>query len=73
MSAKGWVELHNPASASLSISMFSMGSCVGHSAKATQDEEFPELTDLSKFKAAIRVLRGAMSYVHPWNRSIDAL
>ena len=73
VSAKGWVELHNPASASLSISMFSMGSCVGRSAKATQDEEFPELTDLSEFKAAIRVLRGAMSYVHPWNRSIDAL
>ena len=40
--------------------------------KSASDDEFPEMADLSEFKAAIRV-RGAMVFVHPWNRSIDAL
>ena len=73
VSAKGWVELHDPASASLSIRMFSMGNCVSRGTKSARDDEFPEMADLSEFKAAIRVLRGAMVFVHPWNRSIDAL
>ena len=71
VSAKGWVEIHNPSSPFLSIKMFSMNSCVAKS-KST-DSEFPELEDLSELKAALRVLRGAMAFVHPWNRSIDAL
>ena len=71
VSAKGWVELHNPASPFLSIKMFSMNSCVSKSKSA--DADIPDLEDLSEFKAALRVLRGAMSFVHPWNRSIDAL
>ena len=71
VTAKGWVKLHNPSSPFLSIKMFSMGSCVAKSNQS--DAEFPELEDLSKFKAALRVLRGAMAFVHPWNRSIDAI
>ena len=71
VTAKGWVELHNPSSPVLSIKMFSMGSCVAKSKQS--DAEFPELEDLSEFKAALRVLRGAMAFVHPWNRSIDAI
>jgi len=70
VSAKGWVELHNPSSPSISIKMFSMGGCTS---KASKDEEFPDLEDISELKAAVRVLRGAMAFVHPWNRSIDAL
>ena len=70
VSAKGWVELHCPASPNLSIKMFGMGSAVSRSSK---DEEFPDLEDLADFKSALRVLRGAMSYVHPWNQSIAAL
>ena len=73
VSAKGWVEIHDPASASLSIRMFSMGSCVSRGSRSTNDDDFPEMSDLSEFKSAIRVLRGAMAFVHPWNRSIDAL
>ena len=73
ISAKGWVEIHDPASASLSIRMFSMGSCVSRGVKSASDDDFPEMSDLSEFKAAIRVLWGAMAFVHPWNRSIDAL
>ena len=72
VSSQGWVELHDPASASISIRMFAMGNCVSRP-KSAQDEDFPEMCDLSEFKAAIRVLRGAMAYVHPWNRSVDAL
>ena len=73
VSAKGWVELHDPASATLSIRMFSMGSCVARSQTSASDVDFPEMSDLSEFKSAIRVLRGAMAFVHPWNRSVDAL
>ena len=62
--------IHNPASPFLSIKMFSMNSCVSKSKSA--DEDIPNLEDISEFKAALRVLRGAMSFVHPWNRSIDA-
>ena len=70
VSAKGWVEIHNPSSPNLSIKMFSIGGCTSRSSK---DEDFPDLEDLSELKSAIRVLRGAMVFVHPWNRSIDAL
>ena len=70
MSARGWVEIHSPASPNLSIKQFSMGSCSG---KGKQDADLPELEDLSEFKSALHVLRGAMVFVHPWNRSIDAL
>ena len=56
---------HDPASASLSIRMFSMGNCVSRGTKSASDDEFPEMADLSEFKAAIRVLRGAMVFVHP--------
>ena len=50
-----------------------MGSCVSRGVKSASDDDFPEMSDLSEFKAAIRVLWGAMAFVHPWNRSIDAL
>ena len=73
VSAKGWVEIHDPASATLSIRMFSMGNCVSRGTRTASDDDFPEMSDLSEFKAAIRVLRGAMAFVHPWNRSVDAL
>ena len=62
VTSKGWVELHNPSSPTISIKMFAMGNC---SSKAGKDNEFPELEDLSELKAALRVLRGAMAYVHP--------
>ena len=72
VSPRGWIELHSPASPSLSIKMFCMGSSVGRSSQS-KDEEFPDVEDLSEFKSAVRVLRGAMSMVHPWNHSITAL
>ena len=72
VSPRGWIELHSPSSPTLSIKMFSMGSSVAKPGQG-KDDEFPELEDLSEFKAAVRVLRGAMSLVHPWNLSVEAL
>lgn len=69
---RGWVEIHSPSSPNLSIKMFAMGSAVGK-ARGGTDDEYPELEDLGEFKTALRVLRGAMSFVHPWNHSINAL
>ena len=37
-----------------------MGNCVSRGMKSASDDEFPEMADLSEFKAAIRVLRGAI-------------
>ena len=71
VSAKGWVEIHNPSSPFLSIRMFSMNSCVSKS--KAPDADFPDMEDISEFKAALRVLRGAMAFVHPRNRSVDAI
>jgi hypothetical protein len=71
VTSKGWVSIHDPACPNLSIKMFSMGNCGSRASKS--DEEFPEMENLAEFKSAIRVLRGAMLCVHPWNRSIDAL
>ena len=71
VSAKGWVEIHNPSSPFLSIRMFSMNSCVTKS--KAPDSDFPDMEDISEFKAALRVLRGAMAFIHPWNRSVDAI
>ena len=71
VSAKGWVEIHNPSSPFLSIRMFSMNSCVTKS--KAPDSDFPDMEDISEFKAALRVLRGAMAFVHPWNRFVNAI
>ena len=67
VSARGWVELHDPSSTSISIKMFSMGNTTkgkGH------DADFHDMENLAELKNA---LRAAMCSVHPWNRSVDAL
>lgn len=71
VSAKGWVELHDPSSSSMSIKHFSMGGSL--SSKGGKDGQIPDMEDLSEFKSAVRVLRGAMNFVHPWNFSVAAL
>jgi len=71
VSARGWVELADPSSTSISIKMFSMGNTERRS--KSQDSDFHDMEDLTEFKNALRVLRAAMSCVNPWNHSIDAL
>jgi len=73
VSAKGWVALHDPSNPNISIKMFSMSNCVTSSKKGQDEQEYLDLADMAEFKTALRVLRGAMVYVHPWNRSVDAL
>lgn len=72
-SARGWVEIHDLASTSLSVKMFSIGNFTSKAKDDNKDSEFPDMDDISEFKSALRVLRGAMCCVYPWNRSIDAL
>ncbi len=72
VSAKGWVELHDPSSSSLSIKMFSMNS-TSFTSKGGRDPMYQDMEDLTEFKSALRVIRGAMAFVHPWNHSINAL
>lgn len=70
VSARGWVELHDPSSTTISIKMFSMGNTT--KGKGV-DADFHDMEDLSELKNALRALRAAMCSVHPWNRSVDAL
>ncbi len=72
VSAKGWVEIHDPSSTSLSIRHFNL-SGISKPNSSTRDPDFPDLEDISEIKNALRALKGAMAFVHPWNRSIDAL
>ncbi len=71
VSPKGWVEIHDPSSSNLSIKYFSIGGSL--LSKGGKDGQLPDMEDLSEFKNAVRVLRGAMGFVHPWNHSISAL
>jgi len=71
VSARGWVELHDPSSTSISIKMFSMGNTEKRG--KGQDADFNEMEDLTELKNAVRVLRAANSIVNPWSHSIDAL
>jgi hypothetical protein len=76
VSKKGWIELHNIGSDSLSLKLFNINSCgnkVNTSNKSDTSDEFRDIVDLGEFKLALRVAREAMSLVHPWNKSISAL
>lgn len=73
---KGWTELHDPGSSKLTISLFSINNC-GKRTYTKQDgegdDDFNDIADFSELKRAIRALREAMAYVHPWNKSVSAL
>jgi len=78
VSKRGWVELHDVGSDSLSLKLFNINSC-GNKVTSTSsnnnnsNEEYKEINDLGEFKLALRVAREALSYVHSWNKSIAAL
>ena len=72
---RGWYEIHDPGSSNLSLRQFSINNCgkktsVKH---GEYEEDLAEVVELGEFKCALRVLREAMSYVHPWNKSVAAL
>ena len=37
------------------------------------DDDLSEVLELGEFKCALRALREAMNFVHPWNKSVAAL
>jgi hypothetical protein len=59
VSARGWAEIHNPASTKLSVRMFNINNCA--------------IMEINEFKLALRALRTAMQFVMPWNMSMLAL
>ena len=75
VSKRGWVELHDIGSDSLSLKLFNINGC-GNKVSggvASVDPEMREIVELGEFKLALRVAREALSFVFPWNKSISAL
>ena len=75
VTAKGWVELANPASSKMSIKQFNINNC---RAKATNlkdggDTELAEFSEIGEFQLALRTMRTAATFVMPWNLSFVAL
>ena len=69
VSKRGWVEIHDVGSDSLSLKLFNINGCGNKiSSSSGMVEEFKEITEL-----ALRVAREALAYVHLWNKSISAL
>ena len=73
---KGWATIHDPGNSSLQIKLFSINNCgkrVGTKVGQYEDDEINDVAELGELKCALRVLREAMAYVHPWNKSVSAL
>jgi len=85
VTAKGWLELANPASKNLQLKLFNMdniSSSVGTKSFSLVDgddttismgENMKEITDLKEFETCLDVARAAMAWVHPWNKSVEAI
>jgi len=73
VSAKGWVEVHNPASCKISIKQFNINSCSARQSKDSKGDDSEFIQELGEFKLALRALRTAVHFVHPWNHSVLAL
>jgi hypothetical protein len=85
VTAKGWQELHNPASTGLNLKYFHMGN-VGAGSVATKrlsleedssaftvGDSLKEIMDLEEYRRALHTAREALSFALPWNRSISAI
>ena len=78
VSKRGWCEIHNPGSDSISLRMFNINACnskvpTASSKDNSVDSEFKDIVDLGEFKLALRVLREALTFVFPWNKSVSAI
>lgn len=77
VSNKGWIVIANPGSSQLKVRYFNMTSCsnkvLSTRGTADKDEISATIEELGEFKLALRALRVAMSFVHPWNKSIEAI
>jgi hypothetical protein len=83
--AKGWMEIHNPASSNLKLKYFHMAN-VGCSSSGTRrisladgssamdvGDSLKEVTELEEFRNALSTLRDAMHFALPWNMTIAAI
>ncbi len=73
VTAKGWIEIHNPASSRISIRQFNINNCGSRIGGSSQENQEPDIADLGELKLALRAMRTAMTLVMPWNLSIAAL
>jgi hypothetical protein len=75
ISKRGWIEIQDPGSDSMALKLFNINGCGNRvSTKPSEaSEEFKEIAELGEFQLALRVAREAMSYVHPWNKSVSAI
>jgi hypothetical protein len=77
VTSKGWVELHNPSSSKLALKLFSINNCSAKSGRTNSnnhgDLDDDNINELGELKLALRTLRTAASFVHPWNYSFQAI
>ena len=77
VSKRGWCELHQLGSDSISLKMFNINACSSKTSSTSTSsgsgEEFKDIVDLGEFKLALRVAREAQSFVTPWNKSLSAI
>jgi hypothetical protein len=76
VSKRGWIELQDVGSDNLSLKLFNINGCgnkISASKASDSGEDFKDITELGEFQLALRVAREALSFVHPWNKSISAL
>ena len=72
---QGWGAIHDPGNPNISLKMFSINNCGRKAMNKSGDLEdnLVEVVELGEFKVALRVLREAMGFVNPWNKSISAI
>jgi len=85
VTARAWKELHNPASMSNTIKLYSpsnMSSSTGNTRKlsladgdksVSVGESMKEIADLEELKLAVRAMCRAAQFVQPWNQSFNAI
>ena len=77
VSKRGWCELHQLGSDTISLKMFNINACSSKTSSTVtstgSNEEFKDILDLGEFKLALRVAREAQSFVTPWNKSLSAI
>jgi len=85
VTAKGWLELANPASKNLQLKLFNMDNISsnvgtktfslvdGEDTTISMGESLKEITDMKEFETCLDTVRAAMGWIHPWNKSIEAI
>ena len=75
---KGWEVLHDVGSAEISLRLYSINNCGKRACSKSNNSsdssyELADIEELGEFRLALRVLREALSFIHPWNKSVSAI